>query len=127
MTTMKETAAALGETVLAAKVAVQDMGRSASDVMDQARTDTAAKLNSAASAVRSAGNQSAAMIEECSEGTGQRLDSTSSYLRKHDAADMLDDLRRIVRRHPGSFLLLTASVAAFAGYVTAAKTNRQRS
>ena len=125
MTTMKETTAALGETVLAAKVAAQDMGRSASNMMDQARTETARNLHSAASAVRSMGNQSAAMIEECAGNTGDRLDSTSSYLRKHYAADMMHDLRKIVCRHPGSFLLLTASVAACIGYVTGTRTNRQ--
>ena len=127
MTTMKETAATLGETVLAAKVAVQDIGRSASNMMDQARSDTARNLHSTASAVRSAGSQSAAMVEECAENTGARLDSTSSYIRKHDGADMMHDLRTIVRRHPGSFLLLAASVAACIGYVTGTKANRQRS
>lgn len=126
MATMKETAAALGENVLAAKVAVQDMGRSASNVMDQARTDTAAKLHTAASAVRSAANQSASMIENCGEGAGHRLDSTSSYLDKHDAGDMMHDLRKIVRRHPGTFLLLTASVAACVGYLTASNKSNRR-
>ena len=126
MTTMKETAATLGETVLAAKVAVQDIGRSASNMMDQARADTARSLHSTASAVRSAGSQSAAAIEECAEGAADRLDSTSKYIRKHDGADMLHDLRTLVRRHPGSFLLVSASVAACVGYFAASMTRNQR-
>ena len=126
MTTMKENAAAVGEAVLSAKVAVLDMGRSASDMMDQARADTARCLHSTASAVRSAGNQSAASVEEFTESAGDRLDATSKYIRKHNGADMLCDLRTIVRRHPGSFLLLTASLAACVGYFAASKTNDQR-
>ena len=125
MTTIKETAAALGETVHAAKGAVQDLRRSASTMMDQARKDTAEALHSAASTVRSAGSQSAAAVEGCAEGTGQRLDSTSSYIRKHDAADMAHDLRTIARRHPGSFLLLTASIAAVVGYMAGSWNGRQ--
>jgi hypothetical protein len=126
MTTMKETATALGETVLAAKSAVQDLGRSATNAIDQARTDAAAKLHTAASAVRSTANKSASMIEDCAEGAGHRLDSTSSYLDKHDAGDMLHDLRRIVRRHPGPVLLLTASVAACVGYWAASNKSNRR-
>lgn len=126
MTTIKETATALGETVLAAKGAVQGMRRSASNMLDQARVDTSASLHSAASAVRSAGNQGAEVIEGVAEGTGQRLASASSYLDSHDAEGMLQDLRRIVRRHPGSFLLLTATVACTIGYMTANKTKCSR-
>ena len=126
MTTIKETAAALGETVLAAKGAVQDIRRSASDMLDQARVDSSASLHSAASAVRSAGNKGAEVIEGAAEGTGQRLASASSYLDSHDAEGMLQDLRSIIRSHPGSFLLLTATLACTVGYMTANKTKCSR-
>lgn len=126
MTTIKETAAALGETVLAAKGAVQDIRRSASDMLDQARVDSSASLHSAASAVRSAGNKGAEVIEGAAEGTGQRLASASSYLDSHDAEGMLQDLRSIIRRHPGSFLLLTATLACTVGYMTANRTKCSR-
>ena len=126
MTNMKETTAALGETVLASKSAVQEMHRSASNMMDQARADTANNLHSTASAVRAAGSQGSEAIEDFSEGAGQRLDATSSYIRKHDASDMAHDLRRIVRRHPGAFLVFTASVAACLGYVCGSKFSNSR-
>jgi hypothetical protein len=126
MTSVKETTAALSETVLAAKGAVQDIRRSATNMMDQARTDTAETLHSAASTVRAAGNQGSAAIEDFAEGTGQRLDATSAYIGKNDASDMAHDLRRIVRRHPGAFLLLTASVAACIGYVSGSKFGNYR-
>lgn len=127
MTTIKETATALGEKVSGAKDAVLDARRSASNLMDQARTDTAGALHSAAAAVRAAGSHSAAAVEDATESAGQKLDSTSSYIRKNDAGDMLHDLRRVVRKHPGAFLILTAAVAALAGYLAATNNNRSRS
>ena len=126
MTTMRETAAALSETVLAAKAAAIDLGRSASNMADQARADTAANLHSAASTVRAAGARSAEFVEEYTSDASRRLDSTSSYIRKHDGADMLHDMRRIVRRHPGAFVLFTAAVALCAGYLLAPKPDPRR-
>ncbi len=121
MTTIKETATALGETVHAAKGAVEDMRRSASSMLDKARVDTSASLHSAASAVRTAGNQGAEVIEGVAEGAGQRLASASCYLDSHDAGGMLQDLRKVVRRNPGTFLLLTATLACTVGYMTTCK------
>jgi len=125
MTTMKDTATMLSENALAAKAAAEDMARSAGTRLDQARTDTAEALHSAASAVRSTGSQAASSVNQCAEETGQMLDSTSSYIGKHDAADMICDLRTIVRRHPGSFMVLTASVAACLGYFAATKSTER--
>ena len=125
MTTMKETATMLGEAALAAKVTAQDLGRSASNKMDQIRSDTADALHSAASAVRSTGSQAAASVDRCAEDTRQVLDATSSYIGKNDTTDMIHDLRTMVRRHPGSALLLTASVAACIGYFAATKYNQR--
>ena len=88
--------------------------------------DTSSSLHSAASAVRAAGNEGAEAIEGVAEGAGQRLASASHYLDSHDAGGMLHDLRRVVRRHPGSFLLLTATVACTVGYMTASKNNYSR-
>ena len=68
MTTIKETATALGETVLDAKGAVEDMRKSASTMLDQARSDTSASLDSAASAVRAAGNRGAGASESDRSG-----------------------------------------------------------
>ncbi len=126
MTTIKETATALGETVQAAKGAVEDMRRSASNMLDQARVDTSTSLHSAASAVRAAGSQGAGLIEGVAEGAGQRLASASHYLDSHDAGGMLQDLRRVVRRNPGSFLLLTATLACTVGYMTTCKNKYSR-
>ncbi len=125
MTTMKETVASISEAAIAAKSAAEEFGRSAGTRMDQARADTAGALHSAATAVRSSGSQAASGIGQCAEDTGQMLDSTSSYIGKHDGADMIHDMRTMVRRHPGSFMVLTASVAACIGYFAASKANER--
>ena len=126
MTTIKETATALGETVLAAKEAAQDIRRSASNMVDQARVGTTEALHSTASAVRSAGNQGADMIDSVAQNTDARLAATSNYIGTRDANGVLHDLRTIVRRHPGTFLFIAASVAATVGYLTASKQNCDR-
>ena len=125
MTTIKETAASINDAAMAAKSAAEDLGRSAGVKMDQARADTADALHSAAQSVRSTGSQAAASVDQCAQDTARRLDSTSSYIGKHDATDMIHDLRTIVRRHPGTFMVLTASIAACLGYMAATRNNER--
>ena len=126
MTTIKETATALGETVLAAKDAAEDIRRSASNMVNQARVGTTDALHSTASAVRSAGNQGADAIDNVAQAADVRLAATSNYIGTRDASGILHDLRTIVRRHPGTFLFVAASVAATVGYLTASKQNCDR-
>lgn len=126
MTSIKETATALGETVLAAKGAAQDVRRTASNIVDQARVGTTDALHSTASAVRSAGNQGANVIDSVAQAADVHLAATSNYIGTRDANGILHDLRTIVRRHPGTFLFVAASVAATVGYLTASKQNCDR-
>ncbi len=126
MTTIKETATALGETVLAAKGAAQDIRRSASNMVDQARVGTTEALHSTASAVRSASNQGADVINSVAQTADAGLAATSHYIGTRDANGILHDLRTMVRRHPGTFLFVAASVAATVGYLTASKQNCNR-
>ena len=126
MTNTEEKPTLLEETVLAAKGAAQDMRKSASTILDHARTGASSSLQSAASSIRAAGNQGADAIEDIAERTGQRFESASSYIDSCDAGGVMRDLRKLVRRHPGSFLLLTAAVACSVGYLSAARNGNAR-
>ena len=121
MTTIKESAAALGETVNAVKDNAQKMRLSVSSLIDKANTNSIDALHSAASVIRAAGDESAEAIEDFAQGTSERLAATSAYIGHRDAPGVLRDLKVLVRRHPGTFLLLTASFAAVAGYALSSK------
>lgn len=124
-TTIKEAASTVGESVLAAKEKVQEVRRSASNLVEQAGTGSEEALHTAASAVRRAGTQSADVIDGIAQTAGRKFASAASYLDPSaESCSMAEDLRRMVLRHPGSFLLAAAAFAGAVGFMAGSGASR---
>ncbi|MFN0102152.1 MAG: hypothetical protein ACKV2U_08690 [Bryobacteraceae bacterium] len=117
----------VAETAAAVKGATDDMRKSTATMLENAGTSTAGALHSTATAVRNAADKIATPIDEMAEGAGQRLLSAASYIGYNDTSGMLYDFQRIVRRHPGTFVLLATTVAATVGYLFGSKSAPRRS
>ena len=81
----------------------------------EARNGIADTLEDAASSVRITGRQGAQSVDDLSESTAGRLDSTAAYVRSHDVGDMLLNLQQVIGKNPAAFLLLAASIGFLAG------------
>jgi hypothetical protein len=112
-----DTATRGGRALHRAQERMQDLGRTAGDTLDEARHETAATLEDAASSVRTTGHQGAKTIETLSESAAVKLDSTAAYVRSHDVGGMLINLRQVIGRHPAGFLVLAAGIGFVAGSV----------
>ena len=107
----------LMETVVTAKSKVEEFGKSAARKFDEARIETADALHTAASSLRDKAHQSSDAINHFGESTAAKLDSASRYVRHHDGAGLLSDLRQVVVRNPGTSLLVAALTGCVMGSV----------
>lgn len=120
MTNLMETASQLGAKVSEAKEQAEDLGRTAVKKLDEVRNQTADALRTAASSVRSTGRQSSEIIDNCSTNTADRLDATASFVEQHDLRGLANGFRQVVRRHPGSSLMVATAI----GFVAASAIRR---
>jgi hypothetical protein len=93
-------------TIKDAVTAANDARHATAQMLDQTGAGSAETLRAAA-----------ASIDGFADRTEQRFTAASNIVESYDAGTMVHDLRRIVRRHPGSFLLAAAAIAATVGYV----------
>lgn len=93
-------------TIKEAVTAVNDARNATAHMLDKTGTGSADTLRAAA-----------ASIDGFADRTERRFTAASDIVESYDPGTMVHDLRRIVRRHPGSFLLAAAAVAATLGYV----------
>lgn len=92
-------------TIKEAVTAVNDARTATAQMLDKTGTGSAETLRSAA-----------ASIDGFADRTERRFTAASDFVQSCDTGTMMHDIRRIVRRHPGSFLLAAAAVAATLGY-----------
>jgi ElaB/YqjD/DUF883 family membrane-anchored ribosome-binding protein len=97
------------------KEKVADLGRKATDKIDEQRERAASTLDSAASAIHERGERLASRTSSAIHTTAEKIQSASEYLREHDAQMMMDDFQRLVRRYPGQALAAAAVVGFLAG------------
>jgi ElaB/YqjD/DUF883 family membrane-anchored ribosome-binding protein len=93
------------------KTTGEDLSRRASRKAEQIRTSAAEGLDSAASAMQTGG----ARVAGAAQRAGEALASGADYVRAHDARDMMDDLKEIIRSNPGPALLAAAALGFIVG------------
>lgn len=79
---------------------------------------TGGARDSAASALDGAArklHQGADSLSHLGHETGNRIDASARYVREHDAQEMIDDVRDVVRAHPGKALLAALAVGLMVG------------
>lgn len=92
-------------TIKEAVTAANDARHATAQMLDKTGAGSADTLRSAA-----------ASIEGFADRTEKRFTAASDIVESYDPGTMLHDIRRMVRRHPGSFLLAAAAIAATLGY-----------
>jgi hypothetical protein len=112
---LTDTVTKAGASLSRAQEQVKDLGRTAGEKLDAARSGTADALENAAFSVRTNGRDGAKTIETMSESAAGKLDSTAAYVRSHDVGGMLSNLRQVVSENPGGFLILAAGIGFLAG------------
>lgn len=115
MDTLTETASAIGGKVSEAKETVEEIARSAGRKLDAGREETADRLRTAASTVRTNGRRSSEAIDRFARGTANKLDSTASYVEDCDLRAVFVGLRRFGRRHLTGSLVAAAVFGFVAG------------
>ncbi|MEQ1759668.1 MAG: hypothetical protein ABL986_15225 [Vicinamibacterales bacterium] len=97
-----------------AKEVVTETAREATlsltDRLDQTRDTAATGLGKAASALRSAADRIPAKpLASTAHTTANSLDSAADYVRSRDASGMMSDVHGMVKRNPGSALVIAAA------------------
>jgi ElaB/YqjD/DUF883 family membrane-anchored ribosome-binding protein len=88
-----------------------DMAEAAANTIQEQRDRVGAALDQTAYVIRERREKLASVAQRAAD----RLQSTADYLREHDANAMADDVKTLIRRHPGPWL----AAAAFTGFMLA--------
>jgi ElaB/YqjD/DUF883 family membrane-anchored ribosome-binding protein len=110
--TLTDKASELGKE---AKESMEELGRSASKKLDEARDSTGDALHTAAASVRTTGRQGSEAIGNLATGTADRLDAAGTYVEDHDLQDVFTGLRRFGLRHVTGSLVAAAAIGFLAG------------
>jgi ElaB/YqjD/DUF883 family membrane-anchored ribosome-binding protein len=96
---------------------VADMARTAADAVDDRRSTVADGIDTAASSLRSrAGNlPGGEPVTTAATAAADGLSTTADYMRSHDVALMLSDVTSLVKKNPGTTLLLAAAFGFVVG------------
>ena len=94
MTSLKAVAETATEFGKQAKESVEELGRSASKRLDEARDETGGALHTAASSVRATGRQGCEAIGGIANNTADKLDAAATYVEDHDLRRAYSGLRR---------------------------------
>src|ERR1700683_2409283 len=112
----------LSEKAAEVKEKVADFGRKTVDSIDQSRESTAGALDQTAAKLHSSGDQlsgaahtAADQISGVAHATADKLQAAADYIRETDLKGIGDDLKDIVKRHPGPAL----AAAAVLGFIVA--------
>lgn len=76
-----------------------------------ARDSAASALDGAARKL----HKGADSISHLAHETGDRIDASARYVREHDSEQMMDDMREVVRAHPGKAMIAALAVGLLVG------------
>lgn len=117
----------LSEKAAEVKEKVADLGRTTVGNIDESRKNAAGALDQAAAKLHSGGDQfpgkvqsAADQISGVAHKTADKLEAAADYLRGTDLKGMGEDLKHVVKRHPGPSL----AVAAVLGFLVARSLRR---
>jgi ElaB/YqjD/DUF883 family membrane-anchored ribosome-binding protein len=117
----------LSEKAAEVKDKVADLGRTTVGNIDESRKTTAGALNEAAARLHSGADRfpgiahsAADQISGVAHKTADKLEVAADYVRETDLKAMGEDLKHVVKRHPGPAL----AVAAVLGFLVARSLRR---
>lgn len=115
MTNLTETATQLGAKMSEAQGRAEELSRAAGKKLDEARTETAGGLHTAASSVRTTARQGCEVIDGLATNAADKLDATASYIEDHDLRGLFTGCRQLIRQHPAGSLMFATAIGFFAG------------
>jgi ElaB/YqjD/DUF883 family membrane-anchored ribosome-binding protein len=86
-----------------------DMAQTAADKIDEQRDRAAIAFDRTAASL----HQRKQAFSDAAQATSDKLQATADYLHEHDARAIVEDLKELVRRHPGP-AIATATIFGFA-------------
>jgi ElaB/YqjD/DUF883 family membrane-anchored ribosome-binding protein len=94
-----------------------DLGRTATQVVDDNRGAAATGLDKAASSLRDNAQSlpGGEKVSSLAHSAAETLSSTAGYVRTHDANRMMTDVEALVKNNPGPSLLVAAAVGFLVG------------
>ncbi len=101
-----------------AKRKANEAAESAANKTDQQRERVAIAFDKTAATLQ----QHRDKLPDAAQTAAQKLQATADYLHEHDAAAMAEDVKELIRRHPGPML----GAAAFGGFMLAIMLRRRR-
>jgi hypothetical protein len=114
MRTLTDTASAIGDKVSEAKETMEDIARSAGKKLEAGRDETADRLHTAASSVRTTGRRGSEAIDRIAKGTADRLDSAAERVESCEFGGLFTSLGRFSHRHLAASLVVAAAVGFLA-------------
>jgi ElaB/YqjD/DUF883 family membrane-anchored ribosome-binding protein len=86
------------------------------DKVDEIRTRTAEKLESAADTIRDTGCQTASTISDVTKEAGKKLDSSASFVRSCTSGKMFSPLSNAIRKKPFQSLAIATALGLICGF-----------
>ena len=96
---------------------VSELGRSATDTIDENRGAAATGLEKAASALHQNAESlpGGAKVSQIAHSAADKLSSTAGYVREHNVNRMMADVETCVKNNPGPSLLVAAAIGFLVG------------
>jgi len=92
------------------KAQIREAVDTAADRVDTARESIGDRLADAADTIREQANAGSEAMLGAAESAAGKLDASASYIKSRDVGEMMQDLWRVVKRHPTQSLLLAGLV-----------------
>ena len=86
------------------------------DKVDEIRTRTAEKFESAADTIRDTGSQTASTISEMTKEAGKKLDSSAGFVRSCTGEKIFSPLSSAIRKKPFQSLAIATALGLICGF-----------
>lgn len=101
----------MGDVAARVQSKAADLGHAAGEKLEAGRGMAADRLDGAAAGLHKGADRMSEMGHQAADGIG----ATATYLRDHGTREMMGDVEKLVRTHPGKSLLAAVAV----GFLTA--------
>jgi len=108
---------AISDAAETAQQRLQDAGRSVGDTMDDSRRRAADQLDNLASKLHDKADAlpGGPKVSGVAENTADKVGATAQYVREHDVAAMMKDVKDFICRYPGQSLIAAITAGFLLG------------
>ena len=105
------------DTASTARQKASEVGREATDLVDEKRGPAADALQRTASSIHEKAEDlpGGETVRNAAHSAAEKLEVTAGYIRQHDLRAMISNVEDIVKRNPGPSLLIAAALGFLIG------------